>query len=130
MTNLPSASDLCFLITITIALFACGDNRSLQSVSVTPAVASSKAQFTATGIYNHAPNSVNVTNTVAWCVGSSNGLCAGNIVAGATVNAGLAQCITGFNGNVTILAGQSGSVMMPDTGPTLKPFGSAQLTCP
>ena len=128
MTKLPPASHLCFLI--TIALFACGDNRSLQSVSTTPAVTRSKTQFTATGIYNQAPTSVNITNTVAWCVGSSNGICAGNIVPGATVNAGLALCIMGFAANVTILAGQSEAVMMPDTGPTLKPFGSAQLTCP
>ena len=123
MTKLPPASHLCFLI--TIALFACGDDRSLQSISITPAVTRSKTQFTATGIYNQAPTSVNITNTVAWCVGSSNGICAGNIVPGATVNAGLALCIMGFSGNVTILAGQSEAVMMPDTGPTLKPFGSA-----
>src|SRR4029077_2697058 len=130
MTKLPPASHLCLLITITIALFACGDNRSLQSVSITPAVASSKTQFTATGIYNQAPTSVNITNTAAWCVGSSSGICAGNIMPGAAVNAGLAQCVAGFTGNVTILAGQSGTVTMPDTGPTLNPFGTAQLTCP
>jgi hypothetical protein len=130
MAKLPPASHLCFLITITIALFACGNNRSLQSVSITPAVARSQTQFTATGIYNQAPTTVNITNTAAWCVGSSNGICAGNIVPGATVNAGRALCIMGFTGNVTILAGQSKAVMMPDTGPTLQPFGSAQLTCP
>jgi hypothetical protein len=130
MTKLPPASHLYFLITITIAVFACGDTRSLQSVSITPAVARSKTQFTAAGIYNQAPTSVNITNTVVWCVGSSNGICAGNIVPGATVNAGLALCIMGFTGNVTILAGQSRAVMMPDTGPTLRPFGTAQLICP
>ena len=117
MTKLPPASHLCFLI--AISLFACGDNRSLQSVSITPAVTRSKTHFTATGIYDQAPTSVNITNTAAWCVGSSNGICAGNIVPGATVNAGLALCIMGFAGNVTILAGQSEAVMMPDTGPTL-----------
>jgi hypothetical protein len=69
MTKLPPASHFCFLIIITIALFACGDDRSLQSVSITPAVARSKTQFAATGIYNQEPSSVNITNTVAWCVG-------------------------------------------------------------
>ena len=44
MTKLPPASHFCFLITITIARFACG---ALQSVSITPAVARSKTQFTA-----------------------------------------------------------------------------------
>ena len=130
MTKLPPASHFCFLITITIALFACGDDRSLQSGSITPAVARSKTQFTATGIYNQEPTSVNITNTVAWCVGSSNGICAGNIVPGATVNAGLALCVMGFTGNVTILAGQSEAVMIPETGATLLSFASAQLTCP
>ena len=130
MTKLPPASHLCFLTTITTPLFACGDKRSLQSVSITPAVASSKTQFAATGIYNQAPTSVDITKTIAWCVGSSDGICVGNIVPGATVNTGLAQCVTGFTGNVTILAGRSEAGMMPDTGPKLKPFGTAQLTCP
>src|ERR1700730_17143945 len=83
MTKLPPASHLCFLTMITIAPFACGDDRSLQSVSITPAVARSKTQFAATGVYKRAPTNVNITNTVAWCVGSSNGICAGNIVPGA-----------------------------------------------
>ena len=128
MTKLPPASHLCFLVTITIALFACGDNRSLQSVTITSATASAKTRFTATDIYNQAPTSVNITSTIAWCVGASNGICAGHIMPGAAVNAGLAQCVTGFTGNVTILAGQSGAVMMPDTAPNLNPFGTAQLT--
>ena len=129
MTKLPPASHLCFLMTITTAL-ACGDGRTIQSVNITPAAASSKAQFAATGIYNQAPTSVDITKTIDWCVGSSGGICAGNVVPGATVNAGLAQCVTGFTGNVTILAGRSGAVMMPDTGPKLNPFGTARLTCP
>jgi hypothetical protein len=133
MTKLLPASHLCFLITITIALFACGDNRSLQSVSITPAVASSKTQFTATGIYNQAPTSVNITHTVAWCVGSSNGICAGNILPGATVNVGLAQCVTGFTGNVIRLGGAEGGCNDARYWLKLNPFGTAhtaQLTCP
>jgi hypothetical protein len=45
------------------------------------------------------------------------------------VNSGTAQCVPGFTGSVTILAGQSGS-SMADKGAQLKPFGAAQLNCP
>jgi hypothetical protein len=124
-SSLPSV-----LFTLTIALLACGDNRSLQSVNITPAVANSSAQFDATGMFNKAPTSADITTTTTWCVGSSSGVCAGNINAGATVDAGTAQCVTGFTGSVTILAGKSGPVANPDSGPQLKPFGAAQLNCP
>jgi hypothetical protein len=73
---------------------------------------------------------VDITTTTTWCVGSSSGVCAGNIIAGATVTSGTAQCLTGFTGSVTILAGKSGPVANPDSGPQLKPFGAAQLNCP
>jgi hypothetical protein len=45
--GLPAAA---VLISIATLLVGCGDNRSLQSVSVMPALATSQAQFTATGI--------------------------------------------------------------------------------
>jgi hypothetical protein len=118
------------LLTMTVVLLACGDNRSLQSVSDSPTTASSKAQFTATGVYNRTPTEVDITSTTTWCVGSSNGLCAGNIAIEANVNAGLAQCLSGFTGTVTILAGQAGPSPGPDLGFQLKPFGVAQLNCP
>src|SRR5258708_35728953 len=91
-----------------IALLGCGENRPLQSVTISPAVANSSAQFTAVGSYNKTHTSVDITTTTTWCVGSSNGVCAGNIITGATVDSGLAQCKTGFTVRVTVLAGQSG----------------------
>jgi hypothetical protein len=118
------------LVALIMALLGCGDNRSLQSVSISPTAASSKAQFTALGTYNKAPTSVDITTSTAWCVGSSSGVCTGNVVVGATVNAGLAECLTGFTGTLTILAGQSGPLTNPDSGAQLKPFGAAQLSCP
>jgi outer membrane lipoprotein SlyB len=123
----------CFLIlllAIATILLACGDTRSLQSVSVSPATASSQAQFTATGIYNKMPTNVDITATTTWCVGSTSGGCVGNIIAGATVTTGMAQCLSGFTGTVTVLAGQAGPMGKPDGGNQLKPFGAAQLTCP
>jgi hypothetical protein len=119
------------LVTIAMVLVACGgNNRSLQSVSVSPATASSQAQFTATGIYNTMPTSVDITGSTTWCVGSSDGVCAGNIPIRVSVTAGLAQCLSGFAGTVTVLAGQSGPPPGADLGSQLKPFGAAQLSCP
>jgi hypothetical protein len=118
------------LVALLMVLLGCGDNRSLQSVSISPTAASSKAQFTALGTYNTMPTSVDITGTTTWCIGSSNGVCAGNIAIEATVNAGLAQCLTGFTGTVTVLAGRSGPPPGPDIGNQLKPFGAAQLSCP
>jgi len=118
------------LLTISVILLACGNDRTLQSVSITPPTASSQAQFTATGIYNASPTSVDITGSTTWCIGSSNGVCDGNIAQGASVTAGLAQCLSGFAGAVTVLAGQHGPMSNPDQGFPLKPFGAAQLTCP
>ena len=124
---------VCFpiiLLSIAAILLACGNSRSLQSVSISPAAGTSQAQFTATGIYNQMPTSVDITGSTTWCVGSVSGVCVGNIIAGATVNTGMAQCLSGFTGTLTILAGQAGPSGNPDGGNQLKPFGTAQLTCP
>jgi hypothetical protein len=119
------------IILLTSILLACGSSRSLQSVAVSPATAAnSTTQFTATGIYNSSPTSVDITASTTWCIGSSNGICDGNIAQGATVSAGLAQCLAGFSGTVTVLAGKAASMGIPDQGQQLKPYGSAQLTCP
>ena len=121
---------LAVLLSISFALLACGGNRSLQSVSIAPAAANSQAQFTATGIYNASPTSVDITASTTWCIGSNNGVCDGNIAQGASVSNGLAQCLSGFSGTVTVLAGKAGPITMADQGFQLKPFGAAQLTCP
>src|SRR5258708_27730198 len=92
-------------ITLIFGLAGCGDTRSLQSVSISRAVASSTAQFTATGLFNKMPTSTDITASTTWCIGSSTGFCAGNIDTGATVNSGIAQCHVGFTGTVTVLAG-------------------------
>jgi hypothetical protein len=68
---------------------------------------------------------------VTWCTGSNSGMCVGNINPGATVDQnGLAQCVPGFTGKATILAGTGSSSMNPDGGSQLKIFGAAHLTCP
>jgi hypothetical protein len=127
------ASLLGVLLTISTVLLACGagNNHSLQSVSVNPtAVTSSRAQFTATGIYNTMPTSVDITGTTTWCIGSNTGLCTADVAMFAEVTAGLAECESGFSGTVTVLAGQAGPPPGENQGFQLQPFGAAQFTCP
>src|ERR1700733_3439216 len=103
MSWLRSAARLSTLLSIVVTL-ACGDQHSLQSVSVNPAIANSQAQFVATGIYNRAPTSADITTTATWCIGTADGICAGNIIVGGTGSSGAAQCLSGFSGTVTVLA--------------------------
>jgi hypothetical protein len=123
---------LAVLLSISIILLACGgNNHPLQSVTVSPAAATaSQAQFTATGLYNTMPTSVDITGTTTWCEGFSNGMCAADIAIEVTVTAGLAQCATGFSGTVTVLAGPPANHPGINQGYQLQPFGAAQLTCP
>jgi len=58
-------------------------------------------------------------------------MCNGNIAAAAFIsNGGLAQCVTGAAGTVTVMAGSGGPQSNPDGGHQLAVFGTAQLTCP
>jgi hypothetical protein len=124
---------------IIFGIVGCGSSRQLQSVTLSPATADAQnfpngqVQFTATGTYSSSPSPVQLTSqAVTWCVGSTSGLCVGNINPGATLDQnGLAQCVPGFAGTVTILAGTGSSVMMnPDGGTQLTVFGAAQMICP
>lgn len=106
------------------------------SVTITPATADAQkfpngqVQFTAMGTYNNSPQPVPLAD-MTWCVGSSNGLCNGNIASSATVDSnGLATCTGVLSGTATILAGTVNSIGMPDTGKQLSLFGTAKLTCP
>jgi hypothetical protein len=129
---------LLLLLALLFIAVGCGSSRSLQSVSVMPAVADAqnfpdgKVSFTATGTFSKPPSPQKLTGQdVAWCVGSNQGACVGNINPGVIVDSnGLASCAPNFSGTVTILAGKTKSVMMPDAGSQLGVFGSAQLTCP
>ncbi|MGO8796900.1 MAG: hypothetical protein ACLQLC_18920 [Candidatus Sulfotelmatobacter sp.] len=77
------------------------------------------------------PTSSDITATTTWCIGLSPGVCGGELPTQAFVVGGLAQCTPGTTGTFLVLAGQqSGPPPGINQGPTLKPFGSAQLTCP
>ena len=118
-----------------LAMLGCG-NSKLSSVNLSPAVADAQnfpggqVQFAATGTYSNSSKVVPLTN-VTWCIGSTTGMCNGNIVTSASVNAnGLAQCLPGATGTVTVIAGSGGRQSNPDGGRQLTVFGTAQLTCP
>lgn len=116
-----------------VATLGCG-NHKLVSVSVTPAIAvvtkaGGQVQFSATGTYNDSSKPVPLMQGIVWCVGSSSGVCNGNITAPATISGnGLAQCVS--PGRVAVLAGTGTSSMTPDVGQQLQVFGTAQLVCP
>lgn len=125
-------------LAVSVAL-GCGSGRQLQSVTLSPAAGdaqdfpNSQVQFSATGTFSGVPSPEPLTSKdVTWCVGSSTGMCAGNINRGATVDQnGLAQCVPGFAGTATILAGKATTTaVIPDEGVQLTLFGAAQLTCP
>ena len=131
------------LLLLSFAALSCGSTRQLQSVSIQPAQASASGnpvQFTAKGIFSGSSSVVTLTSKdVLWCYGgttsvatSAAGVCAGNVNQFATVDQnGVAHCTSSsFHGSVYILAGKAMSSMNPDTGPQLKVFGSATLTCP
>jgi len=122
------------LLLLSLAAASCGSGRQLQSVKLNPPTATSQAQFTATGTFSKPPSPAQLTSKdILWCMGSSDGQCVGNANPGGTVDQnGAAQCLPLFTGTAVVLAGTpiKQSNPMPDTGPTLKVFGSAQLTCP
>jgi hypothetical protein len=124
-----------FTLLVVLAGAGCGDHK-LNSISLSPATADAKdfggqVQFTATGTFSDSSKPVPLKN-ITWCVGSSSGICNGNIAAAATVDGnGMAQCVLNSTGTVTVLAGTPAtSPMMPDKGQPLQVFGMARLTCP
>ena len=121
---------------VVLPLAGCGGANELTSVTITPATADARnfpngrVQFTAMGTYSSSSKPVPLAN-ITWCIGSSNGLCNGNIASSGTVDSnGLATCTGVLNGTATILAGTVNSMGMPDTGIQLNLFGIAKFTCP
>ena len=142
MTKRPSCS-IGPLLLLSVAALSCGGSRHLESVTLQPATADAQVfsngqvQFTATGTFNKPPTTQQLTSKdVTWClglVGSNGGGCLGNVDQGAIVDQdGVAQCLPGFTGTATVLAGTpvKMSSSKPDGGVPLKVFGSAKLTCP
>jgi hypothetical protein len=135
MSRLGSVPSRCLLLLAAIFSSACGSNRELQSVNISPSVADAKnfangqVQFVASGTFSKAPSPATLTSqNVAWCIGSTNGDCDPAAPTYPSVDQdGMAQCGP-FVGTATVLAG-TGSSGVSDAA-VFKIFGSAQLTCP
>jgi hypothetical protein len=139
MTKFRTLLSLLFLVGLALETLGCGSsyvnsNRVLQSMVITPANADAKnfpngqVQFTATGTFSKPPSPARVTfqppYTGTWAL---MGAGAANI---ATISqAGLAQCIPGATGAVTVSAVASANSA---TGPAMSVAvtGSTTLTCP
>src|SRR5713226_1094460 len=128
-------AEVSFALFAVLGTLGCG-NSKLTSVTISPATADAQnfpggqVQFTATGTFSGSSKQVQLKNTT-WCVGSSSGMCNGNVASAATIDGnGLAQCTGGLVATVTILAGKGHSMVIPDGGQQLDVFCTAQLTCP
>jgi hypothetical protein len=123
---------------MSLLTVGCGNSRQLQAVTLSPASANAQdftnglVPFSATGTFSKPPSPQPLTNNdVTWCVGTGDGVCAGNINLGATVDSnGVAKCVPSFSGTATILAGKAKPGMNPDGESRMSVFGRAQLTCP
>ena len=142
MMNFSLRLWLPFLFVLSLITLGCGNARTLQSVSVMPAVANAQnfpngqVSFTATGTFSKPPSPQKLTSQdVTWCVGTSSGTCPGNINVGATVDQnGVASCLAVLPGSLPktwlVMAGKAMPSMNPDGGSQMTVYGSAQLTCP
>ena len=130
------------LVVIVAVLVACcvgcggmgsSPNRVLESMTLSPSSADAQTfpqnqvQFTATGIFSRPPSPATVPFVApysgSWSVSDTNV---------ATINqSGLAQCISGASGTVTVMAtASSNSATSPGTGTAVAVSGTAMLTCP
>ena len=137
--NISKASRLlCMLAFVATATVGCGSmnsasNRVLQSMTLNPAIADAQnfpqgqVQFTPTGTFSRAPSPAAVPVPFA---SPYSGSWASSDPTIATINQnGVAQCVAGASGTVTIQAmASSNSAMGPamSTGVT----GTAKLRCP
>lgn len=95
---------LCCRLLLVLATVTCGNNRQLQTVTLSPIAADAhnfpngQVNFAATGNFSKQPSPVQLTSKDAgWCVGTSGGAYASNITTGASVDQnGVAQCVPGI----------------------------------
>jgi hypothetical protein len=118
---MKKSGPLFLLLLLALQTVGCGSStpRSLQSVTASPTTADAmnfpngQVQFTATGIFNRPPTRV-TPYPVAWATSQASVATIGN-------TNGLAQCIPGQTGTVTIEVGVAGD------GPLVQ---VATLMCP
>lgn len=127
-----------FLAVVVIAALSAGcgamnsSNRVLQSITVTPANADAQGssmgqvQFTATGTFSKPPSPAPVPfvdpYSGSWMISNTN--------IASISQTGMAQCISGTSGTVTVTAIASSNSAMGMGQMSTAVSGTAKLTCP
>jgi hypothetical protein len=136
-SKIPAILSLCLLIAFAITTIACSSmnsmsNRVLQSMVISPANADAQTspqgqvQFSAMGTFSKAPSPAPVPFVAPY-----SGSWATSDLDVATIDqTGLAQCVPGTAGTVTITAIASSNAGMGTQNMSTAVSGTAKLTCP
>jgi hypothetical protein len=136
-SKIPAILSLCLLIAFAITTIACSSmnsmsNRVLQSMVISPANADARTspqgqvQFSAMGTFSKAPSPAPVPFVAPY-----SGSWATSDLDVATIDqTGLAQCVPGTAGTVTITAIASSNAGMGTQNMSTAVSGTAKLTCP
>ena len=136
-SKVPTTLSICLLAGFAITSVGCGSmnsmsNRVLQSMVITPAAAdahtspSGQVQFSAMGTFSKAPSPAPVPFVAPY-----SGSWATSDLSVATIDqTGLAKCVPGAAGTVTITAIASSNAGMGTQNTSTAVSGTAKLTCP
>jgi hypothetical protein len=136
-SRIPTPLSICWLAAFAITTVGCSSmnsmsNRVLQSMVITPAAAdaqtspSGQVQFSAMGTFSQAPSPAPVPFVAPYS--GSWGTSDLNV---ATIDqTGLAQCVPGAAGTITITAIASSNAGMGTQNMSTAVSGTAKLTCP
>lgn len=135
--KVPTTVSVCLLAAVAITSIGCSSmnsmsNRVLQSMVISPATAdaqsspSGQVQFSAMGSFSKAPSPAPVPFVAPY-----SGSWATSDISVATIDQhGLAMCVAGASGTVTITAIASSNAGMGTQNTSTAVSGTAKLTCP
>jgi hypothetical protein len=136
-SKIPAILFLCLLTAFAIATIACSSmnsmsNRVLQSMVISPANADARTspqgqvQFSAMGTFSEAPSPAPVPFVAPY----SGSWATSDLNVASIDQTGLAQCVPGTVGTVTITAIASSNAGMGTQNTSTAVSGTAKLTCP
>jgi hypothetical protein len=136
-SKIPAILSLCLLIAFAITTIACSSmnsmsNRVLQSMVISPANADARTspqgqvQFSAMGTFSEAPSPAPVPFVAPY----SGSWATSDLNVASIDQTGLAQCVPGTVGTVTITAIASSNAGMGTQNTSTAVSGTAKLTCP
>lgn len=136
-SKIPASLSVCLLAAFVITTIGCSSmnsmsNRVLQSMVITPASAdaqtspSGQVQFSAMGTFSKAPSPAPVPFVAPY----SGGWATSDLSVATIDQTGLAQCLPGAAGTITITAMASSNAGQGTQQTSTVVSGSAKLTCP